>query len=120
MFYFPVTVPIRRNDSIVPIIVNVSIDKIVLVKPLLDNRPPFGVESSSIDVIPQTELVFGDGRKMPVVEPPHLINCYLDAYRSIEDFYTADRAVAEEAYGENVVPLFRTAPCDTSEGSTPA
>lgn len=121
MFYFPVTVPIRRDDSIIPIIVNVSIDKIVLVKSLLDNAPPFGVESSSVDLIPLTELVFEDGRKMPVLEPPHIINCYLDAYRSLEDFYTEGRAaVVEESMGDNVIPLFKVAPCVTSEGSTPA
>lgn len=121
MFSFPVTVPVRRDDSIFPVIVSVAIDNIVLVKPLLDITLPFGVESASVDLIPLTELVFEDGRKMPVLEPPHIINCYLDAYRSLEDFYTDGRAaVVEEDLGDNVVPLFKAAPCDTSEGSTPA
>jgi hypothetical protein len=120
MFSFPVTIPVRKNESIFPVFVSVAIDDIVIVKPLLDNAHPFGVESTSVDLIPLTELVFADGRKMPVLEPPHIINCYLDAYRSLEDFYTEGRAaVVEESLGDNVVPLFKAAPCVTLEGSTP-
>lgn len=126
MFCFPVTVPVLRSDSVIQMIVSVAIDELALVKPLLDNAPPFGVESSS-DLIPLTELVFVDGRRLPVLEAPHIINCYLDAYTSIEDFYTASPPVWHEGGDpgvgrtDNVIPLFGTKPpCVTSEGSTPA
>ena len=126
MFTFPVTIPVRKDDAIFPVFVHVNVDDILLVKPLLDNEPPFGVESASADMIPLSEILFNDGRRLPVLETPHIIHCYLDAYLALEDFYTEDRSLAvlnvEEAVGgaDNVVPLFGSkTPCVTSEGSTP-
>lgn len=126
MFCFPVTIPCRNNESVFSIHVSVNVDDILLVKPLLDNEPPFGVESASTDFTPLTELVFQDGRRLPVLESPHIIHAYLDAYLAIEDFYTANDFNIIETGGEqvgprdNVIPLFGSrTPCDTSEGSIP-
>ena len=127
MFSFPVSVPVRKDESIFSIIVSVNCDDVLIVKPLLDNEPPFGVESASSDMIPRTEIVFQDGRKLPVLEYPHTIEAYLDAYLAIEEFYTDPLFLCEDEVlehpvpsGDNVVPLFGPRnPCDTSEGSTP-
>ena len=127
MFSFPVTVPVRKNESIFPIIVSVNCDDVLVVKPLLDKEPPFGVESASSDMIPLTEILFQDGRKLPVLENHEIICGYLDAYLALEEFYTDPMFVCEEEVvedkadrGDNVVPLFGSRkPCDTSEGSTP-
>jgi hypothetical protein len=127
MFSFPVTIPCRTDESVFPVFVSVNVDDILLVKPLLDNEPPFGVESASSDLIPLCELVFQDGRRLPILETPHTIHCYLDAYLDIEDYYTEEHGVAvnerveHEVEGrDNVVPLFGSkSPCATSEGSTP-
>lgn len=128
MFSFPVTIPCRNDESVFSVFVNVAIDQIAFVKPLLDSEPPFGVESASADLIPLCEIVYVDGRRLPVLEPASVIHCYLDAYTAIEDFYTeehgsaAAQRVEEVADGRegNVVPLFGTKPpCATSEGSTP-
>jgi hypothetical protein len=105
----------------------VNVDDVLLVKPLLDNEPPFGVESASSDMIPQCEIMFQDGRSLPVLETSHTIICYLDAYLAIEEFYTdpmfvCETEVLEELVerGDNVVSLFGSKkPCATSEGSTP-
>jgi len=127
MFSFPVTIPVRRDESIFPVFVSVNCDDVLIVKPLLDNEPPFGVESASSDLIPLSEIVFQDGRRLPVLESPHTIHCYLDAYLAIEEFYTEyhhpSMVEAVEQFvggGDNVVPLFGSKkPCATSEGSTP-
>ena len=127
MFSFPVTIPVRKDDSVFPVFVSIPIDEIAVVKPLLDNDPPFGVESASADLIPLSEIVFVDGRRLPVLETPHIIHSYLDAYTAIEDFYTAGLPIWESFEVEepaeerdNVVPLFGSKkPCATSEGSTP-
>ncbi len=127
MFSFPVTIPVRRNESIFPVFVSVNCDDVLIVKPLLDNEPPFGVESASSDMIPQCEIVFQDGRKLPVLETAHTIHCYLDAYLALEEFYTDnifrmdDEEVEEQMErGDNVIPLFGSKrPCATSEESTP-
>jgi hypothetical protein len=127
MFSFPVTVPVRKNESIFPVIVSVNCDDVLVVNPLLDKQPPFGVESASSDMIPLTEILFQDGRKLPVLERPEIIHDYLDAYLALEEFYTDSKFVCEEEVveyvddlGDNVIPLFGTRkPCDTSEGSTP-
>lgn len=128
MFSFPVTIPSRNDEGIFPVFVSVAIDDIAFVKPLLDNEPPFGVESASADLIPSAEIVFVDGRRLPVLETAHIINCYLDTYNDIEGFYTEEHGVAVNKRMEqlvegtdNVVPLFGSPKsCVTSEGSTPA
>lgn len=79
MFSFPVTISCRGAESVFPVCVSVAIDEIAFVKPLLDKAPSFGVESSSNELIPQSEIVFVDGRKLPVLEANHTILCYLDA-----------------------------------------
>jgi hypothetical protein len=127
VFSIPITVPYRVDDKVDRISVSVEIDKIVVVKPLLDILPNIGVECDQHSTYaPLTELVLEDGRKLPVCEPAETINRYLDAYRSIEDFYTkapvyiavdpatpgADRGV--------VIPLFGArSSCASSQGSTP-
>lgn len=126
MFSFPVTIPVRKDDAIFPVFVSVNCDDIALVKSLLDNNLPFGVESCSLDLIPQAEIVFLDGRRLPVLETAHIIHNYLDAYLALETFYTADHNTASRKEGQqtartdNVVPLFGSGkPCDTSEESIP-
>jgi hypothetical protein len=127
MFCFPVTVPVRRDESIFSIVVSVNCDDVLLVKPLLDNEPPFGVESASSDMIPLTEIMFQDGRRLPVLEHHRTVTAYLDAYLELEAFYTDPMFVCEDEVleypvpsGDNVVPLFGPKKsCDTSEGSTP-
>lgn len=121
MFSFPVTVPVRSNEAVYPMDVTIAIDDIACVKSLLDKGDGFGVESSSSDLVPATEIVFVDGRKLPVLETPATINRYLDAYCTFDEFYTkAGAAEVEEERRDNVVPLFKASSCDTSEGSTPA
>lgn len=127
MFSFPVTIPCRNDESVFPVIVSVAIDEIAVVKPLLDNAPPFGVESTTSDLIPLTEIIFVDGRRLPVMEPPHIINHYLDAYTMLEDFYTIGHELGVEEVEEepvkredNVIPLFgHRNSCATLEGSIP-
>jgi len=126
MFSFPVTIPSRNNESVFPVHVSINVDDILLVKPLLDNEPPFGVECGSPDMIPLAEIVFIDGRRLPVLETASIIHCYLDAYLAIEDFYTIEHSVAvnervEQLADEvdNVVHLFKDKPCAISAGSIP-
>lgn len=125
MFSIPVTVPVRLDDSVWHMDTTVEIDKIVVVKPLLDKDHSFGVESLELySSTPSTEIVFEDGRKLPVLETAATINRYLDAYRELEGFYTSRQAAPVENPKKEgvVIPLFPKAasPCDSSEGSTPA
>ena len=120
MFSFPVTVPVRTNESIFPLDVMVAIDEIALVKPLLDKYPENGVESGlSSELYPASEIVFVDGRKMPVMETPATIHQYLDAYKSLDHFYTGRGDHAEQEERGVVVPLFKASSCVTSAGSIP-
>jgi hypothetical protein len=128
VFIIPITVPVRFDDEIHRISVSVEIDKIAVVKPLLDIQGNIGVELNQHSTYaPLTELLLVDGRKLPVCEPPAIINRYLDAYRSIEEFYTAPRSVetgldkaAPEGDRGVVIPLFGARPpCASSQGSTP-
>lgn len=127
MFSFPVTVPIRGVEEVVTIKVHVQIDQIAVVKALLDNDTKSGVHSAPSSLIPHAEIIFEDGRKLPVVEDQATILVYLDAYRELEDFYTGRAATVDVAPREgNVIPLFQGGPCTPtnpsamSEGSTPA
>lgn len=121
MFSFPVTVPVHTPDEIYPIYVSVDVDKVAVVKPLLDKSTQTDVDSAE-QLLPASEIVLVDGRKLLVVESPAAINRYLDAYRVLEGFYTGRAAAVEEPVRRegNVVPLFQGGPCATSEGSTPA
>lgn len=121
MFSFPVTVPVRTNESVYPMDVMVAIDEIAFVKPLLDNTPSNGVESlTSTDLYPSSEIGFVDGRKLPVLETPATIHQYLDAYKSLDEFYTGRQEPAEKVEERGVVvPLFKASTCATSAGSTP-
>lgn len=121
MFSFSVTVPVHAPDEIYTIYVTVGVDKVAVVKPLLDNSTDLGVYGAE-HFLPASEIVLVDGRKIPVVESPAAINRYLDAYRVLEGFYTGRAAAVEEPARRegNVVPLFQGGPCATSEGSTPA
>lgn len=125
MFSFPVTLVVRTNESIYPLDVTIDIDKIAVVKPLLDNGGSFGVECDlEAHLVPSSEIILEDGRKLPVLETVATIFQYLDAYRELEGFFTAPPAVTRPEVVERsgvVVPLFGTKlPCDTSPGSIPA
>lgn len=129
MFAIPVTIRHRLPDRIITLDVTVEIDKIVLVKDLLDNPQSFGVESLDFyDQVPVCELLLEDGRKLPVLETAATVNQYLDAYRAIEDFYTRPRPASDrqvEGASDDrgvVVQLFTSrAPCpnDSSQEPTP-
>jgi hypothetical protein len=131
MFSFPVTVPFREPHGVFPVDVTVAIDGIIKITPL-DNDQSFGVESDTLySCLPSAEILFEDGRKLPVLETAATINRYLDLYRQLEDFYTAPatpamshlikREPVEPRQGGEVIPLFgRTPPCASSEASTPA
>lgn len=130
MFNIPVHILSRSNDRITRLPASVPIDKLVVVKSLLDIIPLHEVDSSELlPFAPQTLLTFEDGRKLAVAEPVEEINAYLDAYRDIEGFFTAARlsiaeadAIAEKNFEPMgvVIPLFPRTTCDTSEASTPA
>lgn len=120
MFSIPVTVPFRDNEGVYGFDVSVDIDKIATVNPL-DRETNVDVELDHLyDYRPMTELVLIDGRKLPVCEPPAIINRYLDAYRQIEDFYTDIPIDLSDRRGV-VIPLFPKGRhlCASSEGSTP-
>jgi hypothetical protein len=131
MFSIPITVPFRDNTGVYGIDVSIDIDKVASVNPL-DRRVDVDVELDLLyDYRPMAELLLHDGRKLPVCEPPAIIDRYLQAYRQIEDFYTnqpfrhlrlVPRPVGPEP-GESgvIVSLFPKAPpsCASSEGSTP-
>jgi len=122
MFSFPVTVPIRKPDGIFPIDVHVNIDDIACIKSL-DKVGQVGVCSTSPDeLIPSSEIILVDGRKLPVLETPATIHEYLDAYIALDEFFTMSTlpVIEREHPDDNVVYLSTRRPCDTSEGSTPA
>lgn len=120
MFSFPVTVPVRMEDEVYPLDLHVAIDDVAVVKPILDKEERFGVKDPPhLSLIPSTEIVLVDGRKLPVLETPATVNRYLDAYRSLEDFYTGRAAATEDTTGGVVIPLFQGGSCNTSRGSTP-
>lgn len=117
MFSFPVTVPVRYDDGVYPVDLTVNIDDVALIKGL-DKSCGFGIEcASSETLLPNSEIVFVDGRKLPVLETAATLNRYLDAYRILEGFYTQPNGPTEQG---NIIPLFGKSSCDTSEGSTPA
>lgn len=128
MFHIPVTVPYLTSEGVFPVDVSIPIDDLVLVTPL-DNDHSSGVESDTLySCLPSSELLFDDGRRLPVMETAATINRYLDMYRFVEGFYTAPATPAQEPYvmqgtkasGRGVViPLFGRSPCATSEASTP-
>lgn len=122
MFSFPVTVPVRTNESVYPMDVMVAIDDIAFVKPLLDKTPSNGVESlTSNELYPASEITFADGRKLPVLETTATIHQYFDAYKSLDHFYTSAEPQPAEIEEERgvVVQLFKAPHCKSSEGSTP-
>lgn len=117
MFAFPVTVAIRRDDAIFPLDLTVNIDDVVVIKEL-DKSSELGIECEpSETLLPNSEIIFTDGRILPVLETVATLLVYLDAYRSLEGFYTQPEGLTEQG---NVIPLFGNSSCDTSEGSTPA
>jgi len=127
MFSIPITVPYRDNDGVYGIDVSIDIDKIQSVN-ALDIMPNSDVELNELyDYRPMSELLLTDGRKLPVCEPPSIIQRYLDAYQQIENFYTYGSLppgalipvdLSEDSRGV-VIPLFKARPCVSSEGSTP-
>lgn len=116
MFAFPVTILFNRTDGIYPLDVTVNIDDVALIKPL-DKSSELGIECEHSDtLLPNSEIVFVDGRVLPVLETAATLCTYLDAYRSLEEFYTRPPAPVTQG---NIIPLFAKKPCNTSEGSTP-
>jgi hypothetical protein len=125
MFSFPVTVPIRYDDSVTSISVMVDLDKIALVKPLLDKQHISSVGCTTLyELVPHCILLLEDGRQLPVIETADTIQVYLDAYLQLDHFFTAPAKPANEASSQTrgeVIPLFPKAlRCDSSEGSIPA
>lgn len=127
MFSIPITVPYRDNDGVYGIDVSIDIDKIYSVN-ALDIMPDSDVELNQLyDFRPMAELLLHDGRKLPVCEPPSIIQRYLDAFQQIENFYTygslppgALIPVDLSESGGVVIPLFKARPsCVSSEASTP-
>lgn len=121
MFSFPVTAIIRHDDRIESLKVSVAIDEVAVVKRLLDSTDTSDVQYATL-LIPLTEIVFVDGRRLPVLEAPADVLKYLDAYRQLEGFYTTPRPVdVEEVVQQGtVIPLFKTGhTCVTSEASIP-
>lgn len=116
MFGFPVTIPVRTDDGIFPLDVVVNLDDVAVIK-TLDNEDELGVVSQSPDpLLPNSEIVLVDGRVIPVCETAATLNVYLDAYRTLDEFFTRPSGLTERG---NVIPLFKKKPCATSEGSTP-
>jgi hypothetical protein len=110
----------------VPLILSagIDIDRIVKVEKItLDSDSRFDIESyDNCEHVPHTLIHLEDGRLLPVRERPDEINVYLDAYRSLEGFFTttplADRPSATVICGR--LRLIHGGKCDTSAGSTPA
>lgn len=116
MFGIPVTIPVRTNEQIFPLDVVVNIDDIAVIKPL-DNEGELELLSHSPDpLLPNSEIVMVDGRVLPVLETPAVLHMYLDAYKSLDEFFTRPSGLTEQG---KVIPLFKKTPCATSEGSTP-
>lgn len=119
MFSFPVVAVIRTDHNIQHLTVNVAIDEICSVTNLLDKSHDFDVESFPLhQLCPQSEILFNDGRKLPVANPYNDILQYLDGYRVLEGFYTKPPTAPVETDGV-VVSLFRNKTCAIMEGSTP-
>lgn len=122
MFAIPITIPFHDGESVSTLPATVEIDKIVVVKSLLDKSICSDVESKlNSSLLPMTELQLEDGRKLPVLETAAAINRYLDAHRQLEDFYTSSPTAAEVPKGGVVLQLFQGGKsCASSEVSTPA
>jgi hypothetical protein len=126
VFSIPITVCYRDDHGVYGIDVSIDIDKVHSVRPL-DRTVNSDVECDQLyDYRPMSELVLHDGRKLPVCEPPAIIDRYLEAYRQIEDFYTGIRfkhlrVVKPSEESGVLLHLFPKAspPCASSEGSTP-
>lgn len=130
MFSIPITVPYRDDTGVYGIDVSIDIDKVASVNPLDRTVDVDVVLDQLYDYRPMAELVLHDGRKLPVCEPPAIIDRYLDAYRQIEQFYTnlpfRHLRLVQEPNGPEpgesgvILSLFPKAPpCVSSEGSTP-
>lgn len=125
MFSIPITLVIARtSDTPMILSAGIDIDRIVKVEPIsLDNATQTDVESyDNCSYVPHTLLHLEDGRLLPVREFADEINVYLDAYRSLENFYTstplAERPPATVMQGG--LRLILGGKCDTSAGSIPA
>lgn len=120
MFNIPVTVVVAFPERVAYLPSSIDIDRVAYCKKLLDNVDQSGVYGAS-SPLPQCEIGLNDGRKLAVVESQEHVLQYLDAYRSLEDFFT-QRACGEVVETDgNVVALFPQArtSCDTSRGLTP-
>lgn len=125
MFNLPVTLVVHRTSD-TPLILSagIEVDRIVKVEKItLDSVNLNDVESyDNCEHVPHTLIHLEDGRLLPVRERPDEINVYLDAYRSLEGFFTttplADRPPATVISGG--LRLIHGGKCDTSAGSTPA
>lgn len=125
MFNLPITLVVHRpSDTALVLSAGVDIDKILKVEHItLDNATSNELESyHNCAYVPHTLLHLEDGRLLPVREHPDEINVYLDAYRSLEGFFTttplAERPPVRAIRGG--LRLIHGGQCDTSAGSTPA
>ncbi|ARK07569.1 hypothetical protein LAV_00194 [Sphingobium phage Lacusarx] len=118
MFCIPVTTPFRFPESVITLPVAIPIDEIVVVKSLLDSDANIGVESDYHLISPRAEILFEDGRKLPIIESAAFVNQYLDGYRQLEAFYSAPAGAIEKT--GVVIPLFQGSSCASSEASIPA
>lgn len=125
MFSIPITLIIARAAD-TPLILSAGIylDQIVKVEPIsLDNGTQIEVESyDNCSYVPHSLLHLEDGRLLPVQERADEINVYLDAYRSLDGFFTttslSERPRASVISGG--LRVIHGGKCDTSAGSTPA
>jgi hypothetical protein len=125
MFNLPITLVVGVTGDLPRILsAGVDIDNIVKVEPIsLDNGTQLDVESyDNCEHVPHTLIHLEDGRLLPVRERPDEINVYLDAYRSLEGFFTttplSERPPATAIRGG--LRLLHGGKCDTSVASTPA
>lgn len=124
MFNLPITLIVGRTGDL-PLILSagVDIDKIVKVEPiLLDNGTDIEVESyHNCEHVPHTLIHLEDGRLLPVRERPDEINVYLDAYRSLEGFFTTTPLDQRQPVRtiRGTLRSIQGGLCDTSAGSTP-
>lgn len=125
MFSIPITLVIGNPNGLPRLLsAGVDLDTILKVEPIsLDSDEPNRLLSyQNSDYLPHTIIHLLDGRSIPVREQPDEINAYLDAYHSLEKFFTdtplADRPPATMIRGG--LRLIHGGQCDTSAVSTPA
>lgn len=125
MYNIPVTLVISNPNGL-PLLLSagVDIDNIAKVETIsLDNGEPNRLLSiSELNYLPHTLIHMKDGRTLPVRELSGEITVYLDAYQTLEKFFT-DTPIAERAPATMIrggLRLINGGQCNTSAVSTPA